>query len=489
MRIPLLHTLALLFTTVALWQPLEAAQPFEALMQKVPEGANLLVVINVEQILNSDFARAHDSKQKLSDAFAQRLILIPPDATQFVMAAQFDVEHGRPAWEAAVMELKTPLNFERLAAATRKSVETLAGLEAIGGSKVCALNLGNKQLGLLVPSNRQMAARWAQQVKQNTHPLSNYLAEIGSYGDTAGTDIILAVDLADLIPKKFIADQLRKNEVLKDRKVDIDQLASILARVRGARLGIKIGTKCNGMLVVDFQDDPAPMADFAKPLLLSTLKNSGMMIEEMENWTPAVGKNTVSLKGVLSDEALRRVMGIVELPPDSIALMNSAGGASSTGAKSAADGEESLKREASRNYFQSVQQRLDSLRLQKNDAKSNGQMAMWIDMAARGIDRMSMVNVDSDLLDYGANVSTELRQIVAALQGIGIQSGARAAQIYDSGSYYYDDGGSDTNGARRAVRAEEKAAGATSSLDLVRSISNQTAAIRRKMAERYKTDF
>src|SRR5262245_41824527 len=117
MRISLLSALAFWFAAALFCLPLNAAQPFEALMQKVPEGANLLVVINVEQILQSDFARSHDSKQKLSDAFAQRLILIPPDATQFVMAAQFDVEHGRPAWEAAVMELKTPLNFERLAAA------------------------------------------------------------------------------------------------------------------------------------------------------------------------------------------------------------------------------------------------------------------------------------------------------------------------------------------------------------------------------------
>jgi hypothetical protein len=114
-------------------------------------------------------------------------------------------------------------------------------------------------------------------------------------------------------------------------------------------------------------------------------------------------------------------------------------------------------------------------------------MAMWIDMAARGIDRMSMVNVDDDLLDYGAAMSGDLRQISASLQGVGIQSGAAQAQIYGD-SYYYDDG-NNVQGARRAVKAEAKAAGATSSLDLARSIANQTAAIRRKMTDRYKVDF
>jgi hypothetical protein len=484
MHFSLHRSLLVALLAVAVCSISQAAQPFEALMQKVPEGANVLVVINVEQILQSDFARVHDSKQKLADAFAQRSILIPPDAKQFVMASQLDLEHARPIWEAAVMDLSSPLNFDRLAAVTRHPVETLGGLQAVGGNKAFALSLGDNQLGLLVPNNRQMAVHWARQLKQNIHPLSNYLAKTGSYGDTAGTDIIFAIDLTDLVPKQYIAEKLRTNEVLKGRQVNIDQLASILAGVRGVRLGIKIGTQCNAMLVVDLQDDPAPMADFAKPLLLSILKGAGVMIEEMENWTPAVGKNTISLKGVLSDDGLRRLMGVVELPPDSLNMVNSPSAAGTSPSKS----DESLKREASRKYFQSVQQRLDSLRLQKKDAKTNGQMAMWIDSAARGIDRMSMVNVDDDLLDYGASVANELRQIVAALQGIGIQSGARTAQIYDSGSDYYDDG-YNVGGARRAARAQETAAGATSSLELVRSIANQTASMRRKMAERYKVDF
>ncbi len=126
-------------------------------MQKVPEGANALVAINVEQILQSDFARSRGSRQKLADAFAERSILIPPDATQFVMAAQFDLEHFTQLWAAAVMGLKTPLDFNRVAIATHRTVETISGMEAIGSTKVFALNLGDKLLGLLSPSNRQQA--------------------------------------------------------------------------------------------------------------------------------------------------------------------------------------------------------------------------------------------------------------------------------------------------------------------------------------------
>jgi hypothetical protein len=325
-------------------------------------------------------------------------------------------------------------------------------------------------------------------LKQTSRPLSDYLAGVGSYGDTAGTDIIVAIDLTDVLPPKFIADRLRENEVLKGKQVDIDKIATVFAGVRGARLGIKIGTKCNGMLVIDFKDDPAPLKDFAKPLLLSMLGNAGVLLEEMEEWKPTVGKNSISLQGYISDEGMRRLMGIVELPDDAVTMMNSGGAEGATSAKSNSGPDDSLVRETSRNYFQSIERQLDSLRLKKNDAKSFGQIAAWIDGAARHIDRMSSLNVDPELVNYGAAVSVELRQMVAALQGIGIQSGARQAQIYDTDSSYYDDG-TNVDGARRAVRAEEKAAGSTSALDISRQIANQSAAVRRKMTDRYKIDF
>jgi hypothetical protein len=208
------------------------------------------------------------------------------------------------------------------------------------------------------------------------------------------------------------------------------------------------------------------------------------MLEEMADWKATVGKNTISLQGTLSDDSMRRVMGLVELPAASVELID-ANSPAVTPAKSAST--ESVTRDASRKYFQTIEQQLDSLRLQKKDAKSMGQIALWIDNIARRIDRLSTLNVDPELADYGARIASELRDAVASLQGVGIQSGARQAQIYGGDSYYYGD--YDVQGARRAVGAEEKAAGATSSLDLSRVIANQRAAMRRKMTDRYKVDF
>ena len=49
----------------------------------------------------------------------------------------------------------------------------------------------------------------------------------------------MAIDLTDAFPQKFLAERLRKNEVLKDRTADIDKLASLFAGIRGIRLESK----------------------------------------------------------------------------------------------------------------------------------------------------------------------------------------------------------------------------------------------------------
>jgi hypothetical protein len=435
--------------------------------------------------LGSEFARSHNSRQKLADAFAERALLIPPDATQFVLAAQFDLEHFTRVWEAAVMELNHQPNFDQVAKATGRTVEKVGGLEAIGANKLFALNFGEKQIGFLVPSNRQLAARWAQRVNQNNQPLSNYLAKSSTYSDTAGTDVILAVDMTDVVPQRFIAERLRENEVLKGKRVDFDKLASILARAKGLRLGIKIGAQANGMLVIDLQDDPAPFGEYAKPLILNVLEKYGLLIEEMQGWKVALNKDSISLQGTLSTEGMQRVMSVVELPADPMTAIAPQAAAAP---KSTTETSQSLTREASLKYFKTIEQQIDSLRMQKKDAKSLGQIATWINNAARRIDRMSTLNVDPELADYAAEMSTELRNMVAALQGAGIQTGAKQAAYWNNGgydSYYYGYDNNDTQSARRQVKAEEEAKGATTALEVSRSIANKTTAIRRKMTDRY----
>jgi len=153
---------------------------------------------------------------------------------------------------------------------------------------------------------------------------------------------------------------------------------------------------------------------------------------------------------------------------------------------------------ASLQYFKAVNSILDDIRETSKNAKTFGESALWFDKWARKIDRLPLLNVDAELLKFGRETAEGMRQMAAALRGIGIYSGARTAQIYGSGSYTpaageYGNGGFDewreTNAQKIAVRAEEKAKGALSAREMATQIANETGRIRQVMSQKYQVEF
>src|SRR5262249_15146445 len=130
------------------------------------------------------------------------------------------------------------------------------------------------------------------------------------------------------------------------------------------------------------------------------------------------------------------------------------------------------------------------------------QNALWFDKWARKIDRLPLVNVDKDLLGFGQYISGSLRDMATSVRGIGIQSGARTAQVYqqvstsyNAGMSYWGGGASydaewnNVDGERRAIRAEERAKGATSARGIASDIEDATAKIRVAMTQKYNVEF
>ena len=169
-----------------------------------------------------------------------------------------------------------------------------------------------------------------------------------------------------------------------------------------------------------------------------------------------------------------------------------------------------LKANASLRYFNSVTSLLDDLRAETRTAKTIATVGLWLDKYARKIDRLPILNVDGDLLDYGDYVSRQMRAAGGAVKQIGIRSAAQEASIYptfQSHGRYRGYGGYDHYGdyrsysgdwyaetknvaaERRAVRAKERATGASSAIAIMTEVSQATVKIRRTMTERYRIEF
>jgi hypothetical protein len=115
---------------------------------------------------------------------------------------------------------------------------------------------------------------------------------------------------------------------------------------------------------------------------------------------------------------------------------------------------------------------------------------------------MPILDVDPEMLSFGNYLTTRMRDAAASLKGTGIRSAARSAQVYNtystsvsaSGYYGYGDYSyytqyNNVDGQRRAIRAEERAAGASSALGIRQEIENETSKIRQAMTAKYRINF
>ena len=349
------------------------------------------------------------------------------------------------------------------------------------------------------PANRQAVVRWIRDVrKPSPPPLSPYLQKAAVYSDKAGSEIIMAIDLDGVFSYQRISKYLKSKESrLKEWEADLDQLAKLLDTVQGVRIGVRIGEEPSGMDRHRLDGDASIAEPYAKQLILQIMSDRGGAINDVYSWTAKAKGNEISLAGKLSKTGLRRLMSVIDSP------------ATDTGndAEVSPGEEQATMAKASLKHYRAVAGIFDNLKSDMKDIKTVSSTAVWFDRYAKRIEKMPVLNVDEELLQYSAFVAHQFRQASLAVKTMGIQSGVRQAQITSSGgngtvaitptadtatALTEPYGGRDIYGTgevkavgaeRRVVRAEEKSIAATDVQQIRQTIIAATADIRRKMTQ------
>jgi hypothetical protein len=493
-----------------------ALADFAELLAKLPTSANTVVMVNAQQMFASEVATLGGWKQKYDASFADAPLLLPPGAQQFVLAAELDLSTMKPRWEAAVLRLQDDPSTNLIARTVRGTPDTLGGLQSVTTPRGAAIvKFGPHLFGLMQPGNRQAVSRWVRDASASrAATLSPYLKSAADVPDQVGTEIIMAIDLTDALSRDRVRAAIDKSEVLRGKGIDPDAAAEVLTSLHGATLGIRVTRRVYGKLKVDFDRDVTPLAGVAKPLLLEVLGEAGASIDEFETWNPGVTQRQITIDGELNASGLRRLFSFLEI--DATAVSGTADGAADTtgatnaGAAGTPGAEPYATADASLKYFQAIQRHIMDLRGERG-AKSYGTIGLWFDKYARRIDRLPILGVDKDLVDYGQFVVSRLRDAVGAIKGVGIRSGAQTASVSTggySGDYYifdsavnyaYNVSASPMNVARadisaaesqrRAIRAAERAQGNTDVQAVMRDIEDRTSVVKRQMTERYNIEF
>jgi hypothetical protein len=478
--------------------PVGSRAQFDELLSKIPPGPNALVIVNPKQIFASEVATREGWKQTYESTFADSPLLLPPDAEQFVLAADLDLPTMKPRWEAAVMRLAGDPSVDQISRAVRGTRDSIAGLDAVVTQRgAMIVKFAPRVFGLMQPGSRQTAARWVRGASAASTNLTPYLKEQAAVPERVGTEIIMAIDLADALNRERIHQALTNSDVLKTNAIDITAATETIAGIQGVTLGARVTRRAYGVLKLDFTSDTTPIAAVAKPLLLEVLDEAGASINEFNDWKVTVAPRRISIEGELTASGLRRLFSFLELDATTVAVHDEQ--ALSGYEASGADAAKSLQ------YFQAIQKHLNDLRLEEG-ARSYATIALWFDKYARRIERLPILGVDKDLIDYGQFVVERLRDAVDAIRGVGIRSGAQTASVTGGyyGDYYVFDAAvayaaSPANVARaevnaveaerRAIRARERAQGTTDARSLMRVIEDKTSEVRRQMTGRYQLEF
>jgi hypothetical protein len=344
------------------------------------------------------------------------------------------------------------------------------------------VSLDAKQLGVVFPANRQFVSRWAQ---DNAGVVSSGYLLVADKQVDRTHQILMAIDLKDAPQPHRIRERLQASPALKTLSAKLDAIEKLVAGVRGLTLKVSVGQSAKGTLRVDFGDSPSVLGTQAKPLLLEALDNFGAKLPDLEKWTAKTEATSIVLEGMLSTDALRRVFSLLELPSTKFSTLKDELPDTPTAAKPDA------KATASKAYYQGVSVLVEDLRKTLGDTRENH--AVWMERYGRKVDALPVLNVDEELLAWGARVGETFRVMALAERSGGIKAGVRKSSIYGNYQYAYDSFGYTNLRSNQSVKGqidtEERAQAKAVRYNNWKEIEDATAAIRKQMTQRYQVEF
>ena len=468
------------------------ATDFDELAGKVPDGANVLLVIDSDRVLASEMAIQNNWGGRVNDG--NRPFYLPQEADKVLVAAQVDpVRDFARAWEVAVMGLKETLPMRLVAKAEGGYTDTIHGLNAAWvPSDAYFLEVNPEIMGLMHPANRQAVSRWAERQQNGTETQVSPFLLAGIEAAEAGPQIVLAIDLQDAAQPHRLQQRLSESDVATKAKLNMNELVDVLSSIKGIVFKITLTDKATSEVQIDFGKDINFNESIAREMTLGALKRLGAELPGVDKWKFTVSGSSVMCRGLLDSDGLRRVLSFVEIPSTKFSSLK--------GQDTEKSSEEDMA-ENSLAYFQTITKMLEDLK--KNSGSYSGD-SRWFDRYADRIDRLPILHVDPELLDFGQNTAQTLRVMSGARKDANMRSGVRQTNMMASSGgyngYNYSYGGSGYSGNTRtnvrstitsanAVKTQEIAGASATKIEGFRLIDNATLEIRRTMTERYNREF
>lgn len=438
------------------------------LLDRSPAPANAIAYINVPAL--------HTLMQEAGFAGQPST---PIQELWFV--AGFDFAAMRPKWEAGYAELDKTINAEQLASALGGYVDTVENHQVVHSPHQTYFIPGKEhpeRLGILRPTDRSLLAGWlSPSINVRYTPFLDGQAN----QPEAYLSFMLAIDLKNVFSPIPLAARLQRLESLKSNPAE--SVANTLSSIEG--FSVIVGRKSLQQCIVKFHfsSSPASLRLIAPELLAEILATNGLAAPEVKAWNVTVDENVLALQGPITQTTLSGLLSL-------FSMQSQAERAENRTSISESDKEVRAALQ-SKHYFDEVIAVVERTRDHKS--KTSGAMASWNDKRARQIDELGTLDVDPELVQFGANVAELLRGNALSVQQTNIDAGKlKARQSLDYG--YYDDyygyyNLNDNTDYQRVTSAVARGTAYKDYRQALNQIDQLTAQIRRQMTEKYEMQF
>jgi len=467
-----------------------AAGEWTKLLDHPPAGANTVVLVNVDA-LRFGAAKLRQSKDKQQHAASANLLAeLPEHSKRAAISASIDFDTLEPIWESGsvTFDRATPI-AKQIAEREGGYVDQISGKPAIWSPRGrYILPHGSDRIDVHMPANRPAVARWIRSLGQAPQPMADYLKRTSDRA-LDGTALLLAVDMADTVSPTQIAEKLATLKSVGAGNANRDGLAKLLGDLQGFSFSVTVSDQFTGQLQLDFGSAPTLLAQAGQKMLIEACSRRGILLPELREWTAAVENRSFVLSGPLDASSIISILSFFTSSPSTDDSPQT--GLSTSKENGAPPSQTNPMAQASKNYYSAVDRVLQECR--NTRGLSVGERGVFNDRLSRKIDRLPLLNVDKDLLDYGANVAQLLRGAAVAIRSANVAAGGqKATQASSSRSVGYAFSSysfNDNTAYNESLTNQAHAEGMQQHLTNMQQVDTMTADIRRLMTERYMIEF
>lgn len=471
------------FLALAVWPVMSSGQEAKlaALLERSPEAANAIAYFHAPSL-----------KKLMSDAGMP--LTINDKVSEVWLVSDLDTTSLNPAWEAGYATVDRQLEANMLAETVSGYVDAVGDVKAVWTPRQSyLLPLEGRRVGFLRPARRSLLAKWINSTPGQT-AAPEYLLSQAKQNENF-LSLLIAVNLKDTFSAFAVGNSLENFESLAGQ--DKQQVATTLASVRGISIIIGRRSLKECILSVEFGSSPAALVPFAGSLLGEILNRNGTAAPETASWNVTSEGNRLLFRGEIAADSLDSVLGIFSISGHAEQLTEQI---EATEAAKSGRGSDSQVGAASKVYFDKTNAYIERVRSYK--AQNTGHRAKWNDKMARRIDEIGTLNVDPQVIDYGANVADILRNNVMSIRSGNVSAGQMQAEQSRMGGFnngmnvgFYGGGFGGFRDAntiamdQNVMASQQRMAGFGSYAQALGEIDKLTGEVRRAMTAKFQLQF